>query len=77
MNSINDILAAFQNLRANDTNTMKGAEKSIIEFMRQPECIPAFMNIIASSDIPVVRSCPFLIYALVPPDGSFVFAKGD
>ena len=54
MNSYDAILQSFYNMRANDTSVEKQAESDILEFMRQPSCVPAFLHIITNCEDGVV-----------------------
>lgn len=55
MNDINAVLQAFQNMRANNTEIMRAAEASLIEYMRYPVAIQSFMFIITDCETAVVR----------------------
>ena len=55
-NNLEPVLAAYQNMRSNDTATMKAAEANLLEFMRQPVCVSSFLYILLNCDDSVVRN---------------------
>ena len=51
---LDSILAAFGNMRVNNTEIMKQAEAAILEYMHNPSCVNSFFAILLHCDTPVV-----------------------
>lgn len=54
MDSCEQVLQLFSGMRTNDTATEKQAENGLLDFMRRPECVPSFLNIIVNCQDEVV-----------------------
>ena len=55
MSELDSILAAFGNMRVNNTEIMKQAEAAILEYMHNPSCVNSFFAILLHCDTPVYR----------------------
>lgn len=76
MSELDSILAAFGNMRVNNTEIMKQAEAAILEYMHNPSCVNSFFAILLHCDTPVV--CLFSEDPIVvPSDGRTVSAPRD
>lgn len=77
MDSSEQVLQLFAGMRTNDTATEKQAENGILDFMRRPECVPSFLNIIVNCQDEVVIGWTVGDIAVESADGCFVYAKSN
>lgn len=77
MDSCEQVLQLFSGMRTNDTATEKQAENGLLDFMRRPECVPSFLNIIVNCQDEVVIGWTVVDIPVESPDGRFVYAKSD
>lgn len=77
MDSCEQVLQLFSGMRTNDTATEKQAENGILDFMRRPECVPSFLNIIVNCQDEVVNGWTVVDIPVESTDGRFVYAKSD